>query len=62
MLKRQTYLNWLISSKDNEFIKVITGVRRSGKSVILRLYQDYLLEQGVLAENIIFYLTLNSFF
>ena len=51
MLKRQTYLNWLISSKDNEFIKVITGVRRSGKSVILRLYQDYLLEQGVLAEN-----------
>ncbi len=55
MLKRQTYLNWLISSKDNEFIKVITGVRRSGKSVILRLYQDYLLEQGVLAENIIFY-------
>ena len=59
MLKRQTYLNWLISSKDNEFIKVITGVRRSGKSVILRLYQDYLLEQGVLAENIIFYPTLN---
>ena len=61
MLKRQTYLNWLISSKDNEFIKVITGVRRSGKSVILRLYQDYLLEQGVLAENIIFYPTLNTF-
>lgn len=55
MLIRQPYLNWLINAKDTDFVKVITGVRRSGKSVILNLYQDYLLEQGVLPKNIIFY-------
>lgn len=55
MLKRKSYLDWLISAKDSDFIKVITGVRRSGKSVILQQYQHYLLEQGILPEQIIFY-------
>ncbi|TNH02452.1 ATP-binding protein [Testudinibacter sp. TR-2022] len=55
MLARDHYLQWLIDVKDNEFIKVITGVRRSGKSVILQLYQDYLLAQSVLPQNILFY-------
>ena len=39
MIKRKLYLDWLKNAKDNEFIKVITGVRRSGKSVILNLFQ-----------------------
>ncbi|MFT4245328.1 MAG: AAA family ATPase [Micrococcaceae bacterium] len=48
-------LDWLKNFKDTEFIKVITGVRRSGKSVILQQFQDFLLEQGVNEENILFY-------
>lgn len=36
-------------------IKVITGVRRSGKSVLLMLYRDYLLTHGITNENIIYY-------
>ena len=55
MIKRKLYLDWLKNAKGNEFIKVITGVRRSGKSVILNLFQDYLVEQGVNRENIVFY-------
>lgn len=47
MIKRETYLNRIIPFVDTELIKVITGVRRSGKSVMLQLVQDYLVEQGV---------------
>ena len=42
MIKREKYLNKLIDSKDTEFIKVITGVRRSGKSTLLLMYKEYL--------------------
>lgn len=38
MLQRPTYLKQLIQFKDNDNIKIITGVRRSGKSVLLMLY------------------------
>ncbi|TCP95977.1 hypothetical protein EDC44_10636 [Cricetibacter osteomyelitidis] len=55
MLNRETYLQWLIAVKDNEFVKVITGVRRSGKSVILQLYRTYLQQQGISSSNILFY-------
>ncbi|TDW25097.1 hypothetical protein EDD63_10638 [Breznakia blatticola] len=54
MIKRPIYLNWLIQSKDNEFVKVITGVRRSGKSVLLSLYKDFLIETGINTKNIIY--------
>ena len=53
MIKREKYLNKLIESKDTEFIKVITGVRRSGKSTLLSMFKEYLLESGVDNENII---------
>lgn len=47
-IKRETYLNRLIAKKDNGFIKVITGVRRCGKSFLLfNLYKEYLLQSGV---------------
>lgn len=46
--------------KDTDFIKLITGVRRSGKSVLLTQYQDYLQQQGVSKERI-FYLNFESF-
>lgn len=60
MISRESYLQALIQFKDTDFIKVITGVRRSGKSVLLMQYRDYLQTQGVSAENII-YLNFESF-
>ena len=53
MIKREKYLNRLIEAKDTEFIKVITGVRRCGKSTLLLMFKDYLLEQGIDVKNII---------
>ena len=60
MISRGKYLQQLIQFKDSDFIKVITGVRRSGKSVLLMQYRDYLLSQQISAENII-YLNFESF-
>ena len=53
MIIRQDYLNLLIQAKVTEFIKVITGVRRSGKSTLLKMFKYYLLENGVDEKNII---------
>lgn len=53
MIKRDKYLNILIDSKDTEFIKVITGVRRSGKSTLLLMFKEYLLNSGIDEKNII---------
>ena len=53
-INRQKYLDKLISQKDKDIIKVITGIRRCGKSVLLfNIYYDYLLSIGVKKENII---------
>lgn len=60
MIIRNQYLQQLIQFKDTDFIKVISGVRRSGKSILLMQYQDYLQNQGIQAENII-YLNFESF-
>ncbi len=40
MFQRPTYLKQLIQIKDSDFIKVITGVRRFGKSVLLLLFKE----------------------
>lgn len=53
MIIRQTYLNQIIPLIDKNLIKVITGVRRSGKTVLLSQIRDYLLEQGKSREQII---------
>lgn len=54
VVERKKYLDKLISQKDKDIIKVITGIRRSGKSVLLfNLYSDYLLSLGVDNDNII---------
>lgn len=53
MIIRENYLNLLIDAKDTEFIKVITGVRRSGKSTLLLMFKDYLLNNNVNEKNII---------
>lgn len=53
MIIRKDYLTKLISWKDHDIIKVITGIRRCGKSTILKQFQDYLKENGVIDEQII---------
>lgn len=53
MVKRKEYLNRLIEWKDEQVIKVVTGIRRCGKSTLLLQYQDYLRENGVADEQII---------
>ena len=53
MVIRESYLKKIIASKDTEFIKVVTGVRRSGKSTLLLMFKDYLLNSGVKEDNII---------
>ena len=54
VIKRDLYLNKLIRKKNNGSIKIITGLRRSGKSYLLNnLYYDYLLGEGVKQEQII---------
>lgn len=47
MIKRDYYLNQLKKLKDQKIIKVVTGVRRSGKSTLLQLFRDELKAQGV---------------
>lgn len=53
MIIREKYLNTLIDAKNTEFIKVITGVRRSGKSTLLLMYKEYLLNNNVPEDRII---------
>lgn len=53
-IKRQQYLNELISARENKLIKVITGIRRSGKSYLLDpIFKNYLMESGVEENHII---------
>lgn len=53
-IKRDRYLNLLISKKHNGLIKVITGMRRCGKSYLLfNLFKDYLLSEGIEENHII---------
>ncbi len=53
-IKRDLYLNKLIKREKNGLVKVITGIRRCGKSYLLfRLYHDYLINKGVQADHII---------
>lgn len=54
IIKRDEYLNRIIDKKENGLIKVITGIRRCGKSFLLfNLFYDYLIESGVKEEQII---------
>lgn len=53
LIQRVEYLNKLKNFKDKHIIKVITGIRRTGKSTLLELFQDYLRKNGVKQEQII---------
>ena len=54
MIIRSTYLEQLKKWKDKKLIKVVTGIRRCGKSTLFQLYIDYLKESGVPEDHIIF--------
>lgn len=47
LIQRKEYLNKLIAFRDKQLIKIVTGIRRCGKSTLLELYQEYLRENGV---------------
>ena len=47
MINRKDYLDFLIKLKDKKIIKVVTGIRRSGKSTLFKLYKEYLLKNNV---------------
>ena len=53
-IKRDLYLNRLIDRRENGMIKVVTGIRRCGKSFLLfKLYYQYLVNSGVKPQRII---------
>ena len=53
MVERKEYLNQLWDWKDEQIIKVVTGIRRCGKSVLLKQYQDKLMTSGIVPKQII---------
>ena len=55
LIERKEYLGKLLSYKDKDIIKVVTGLRRSGKSTLLELFRNRLLGNNVTPEQIQFY-------
>lgn len=53
LINRPEYLQQLISHKDIDLVKIVTGIRRCGKSSLLDLFHNYLIENGVSEKNII---------
>lgn len=53
MINREEYLNQLINFNDKQLIKVVTGIRRCGKSTLFELYKEYLINNGIKESQII---------
>ena len=53
-IERKDYLNALIGLRDRNLIKVLTGVRRCGKSTVMQMFRDYLISDGVGDQRIVF--------
>lgn len=53
LIQRAEYLNFLIEWKEQQIIKVITGIQRCGKSALFELLQEHLLSCGVTTEQIV---------
>jgi predicted AAA+ superfamily ATPase len=53
LIERKEYLDRLIALKEKQVIKIITGIRRCGKSTLFEMYQEYLLQQKVTKSQII---------
>jgi predicted AAA+ superfamily ATPase len=59
-IERKVYMDQLIGLRDKNLIKVLTGVRRCGKSTVMQMFRDYLLADGV-SENQIVFLNFEAF-
>ena len=59
LINRPEYLNQLIQNKDVDLVKIVTGIRRCGKSSLLDLFHQHLLNHGV-ADSIIIHMNLES--
>lgn len=59
MINREKYINKLLSYKDTEFIKVITGIRRCGKSTLLKLFMSKIKEEN--SKTNVIYMNFESF-
>ena len=53
LIQRNEYLSFLIEWKEQQIIKVVTGIRRCGKSTLFELFQEHLLSSGIAPEQII---------
>ena len=53
MIVRSQYLNTLKKYKDKPFVKVLTGLRRVGKSTILTMFADEIIKNGVNKDNVL---------
>jgi predicted AAA+ superfamily ATPase len=53
IINRPEYLDFLIRSRDRQIIKVVSGLRRCGKSTLFDIYRDWLTESGIAPEQII---------
>jgi uncharacterized protein len=53
-IHRKDYIDKLLAYKDHDLIKVITGIRRSGKSTLFQIYRKVLLDTGILESQIVF--------
>ncbi len=54
MIYREYYLNRMIAAKDTDYVKLLIGVRRSGKSILLQLMKNHLIQSGIDEEQILF--------
>lgn len=52
-IPRKTYIDWLNEFKGKNLIKVLTGLRRSGKSTIMTMFEEELVAQGVSKDRIL---------
>lgn len=55
MISRPSYVNSILRYQDAPFIKILTGIRRSGKSTILRMVREQIAQQGIPADRILHY-------
>lgn len=53
LINRPKYLKQLIQNKDVDLVKIVTGIRRCGKSSLLELFHKYLTDNGISESNII---------
>jgi predicted AAA+ superfamily ATPase len=60
-IPREQYFSWLVSGLDNNFVKVVSGFRRTGKSFLLKQLKNYLITKKGVSENNIFFVNFEHY-